>query len=84
MSGQQLTSHGVGARHEVEGDGVGRVGGRVFQASLWDFVEAVRGGSHVLIHTVQEGVGAWSFLSLPQFEAASRALAMFPTPVRVL
>lgn len=53
-----LTSHRVRAGHEVQGDGVGRVGGHALQVALRDFVEAVGGGGHVLIHPVQERVHA--------------------------
>jgi len=53
-----LTSHRVRAGHEVQRDGVGRMGGHALQVSLRDFVEAVGGGSHVFIHPVQERVHA--------------------------
>lgn len=53
-----LTSHRVGAGHEVQRDGVGRVGGHALQVALWDFVEAVGGGGHVFIHPVEERVHA--------------------------
>lgn len=77
-----LTGYRVWAGHEVEGDGVGGVGGGVLQASLWDFVEAVRGGGHVLVHAVEEGVAARRFPRLSQFEA--RGIAVLPTPIHVL
>lgn len=56
--GRGLTSHRVGAGHEVEGDGVGRAGGHALHAPLGDLVEAVGGGGHVLVQPVEEGVHA--------------------------
>lgn len=55
---QTLTSHRVGPGHEVERDGMSRVRHRVLQAPLRDFIEAVRGGGHVFIHPIEEGVRA--------------------------
>lgn len=54
----QLTGHRVRAGHEVQRDGVGRVGGHALQVALRDFVEAVGRGRHVFIHSVQKGVHA--------------------------
>lgn len=78
-----LTSHGIGTGHEVQRDGVGRVGGHAFQAALRDFVEAVGGCGHVFIHPVQKRVHAW-FLGLPEFEISPQALAIFPASLHVL
>lgn len=47
-----LTSHRVGAGHEVEGDGVGGAGRHALHAPLGDLVEAVGGGRHVLVQPV--------------------------------
>lgn len=63
---------------------MGGVRRRVLQASLRDLVEAVRRGRHVLVHAVQEGVGARTFGRLTQFEAAAGTLAMFPAPLGIL
>lgn len=58
----------------------GIVGG----AGLRDLVEAVGGGGHVLVHTVQAGVQSGS-VRVPELQAASsRAIAMFPAPVHRL
>lgn len=56
--GKGLTGHRVRAGHEVQRDGVGRVGGHALQVAFRDFVEAVRGGGHVFVHPVQERVHA--------------------------
>lgn len=53
-----LTSHRVRAGHEIQRDGVGRVGGHALQVSLRDFVETVGRGGHIFIHPVQERVHA--------------------------
>lgn len=65
---------------------MGRVGGMGrLQAPLWDLVQAVGGGSHVLIHAVQERVCARTLLGLPQLQATPRALPVLPpTPVSIL
>lgn len=87
-----LTCHGVGAGHEVEGDGVGRVRGGVVQVALGDLVQTVRGGGHVLVHAVEERVAAHAhghararrLLRLPQLQAAAAAVAMLTAPLGVL
>lgn len=65
---------------------MGRVGGvGRLQAPLWDLVQAVGGGSHVLIHAVQVRVCARTLLGLPQLQATPRALPVLPpTPVSIL
>lgn len=78
-----LTSHRVGTGHEVQRDGVGRVGGHALQVALWDFVEAVGGGGHVFIHPVQERLHAW-FLRMPLLQVSPGALAVFPASLHVL
>lgn len=58
----------------------GIVGG----AGLRDLVEAIGGGGHVLVHTVQAGVQSGS-VRVPELQAASsRAIAVFPAPVHRL
>lgn len=73
-----LTSHRVGAGHEVEGDGVGGAGRHALHAPLRDLVEAVGGGCHVLVQPVKEGIHA-CFLRLPQFQVPPPAVAVLPT-----
>lgn len=81
--GKRLTSHRIGTGHEVQRDGVGRMGGHALQVALRDFVQAEGGGGHVFIHPVQERVHAW-FLGLPQFQVPSGALAVFSASLHVL
>ena len=51
------------------------------QVALWDFVEAVGGGGHVLVHSVEAGIHA-RLLGLP--ELSPRPFAVFTPPLRVL
>lgn len=78
-----LTSHRVWAGHEVQRDGVGRVGGHAFQVALWDFVEAVGGGGHVFIQPVQKRVHAW-FLGVPLLQVSPGAFAILAASLHVL
>lgn len=80
-----LTCDRVGPWHEVQRDGLHRLGQDGLQVPLRDLVQAVGGRRHVLIHAVQTRVHA-GLLGLPGLQVASRAhlLAAFPSILRAL
>lgn len=67
-----LTCYWIWPWHKVKRNGLHWLGQDGLQVPLGDFVQAVGGGRHVLIHAVQAGVHA-GLLGLPRLQVSSRS-----------